>query len=144
MDSNKILGVTLDIIKLVGGDSKSAPVAGGLKPSTKAKREQEKDKDKRRARMRRAKQSKLQELMNNSMQDLTRSSRTEARIAAFEKVWTAKLQLANQIPDSVAQAAGIERATTEYLAAIEKEIALPEQESQRTTSSSNESKDNVD
>jgi hypothetical protein len=147
MDSNEILDVALDIIELsVGGDSESAPVAGGLKPSTKAKREREKDKDTRRARRRRAKQSKLQESMNNSMQDLARSSRTEARIAAFEKVWTAKLQLANRILDSVAQAAGIERATTEYLAAIEQEIAAPakESQSQHTTSSSDESEDNVD
>jgi hypothetical protein len=50
MDSNKILDVTLDIIDLsYGGDSKSTPVAGGIKPSTKAKWEQEKDKVNRRA-----------------------------------------------------------------------------------------------
>jgi hypothetical protein len=144
MDSNKILDVALDIIELsVGGDSESAPVAVGLKPSTKAKQVQEQDKDKRREQRRRPKQTKLQQSMNHSMQDLARSSRTESRIAGFEKIWNAKLQLANQIPDPVTKEAVINRATNAYLLAIKKEMPLPggQGSQQHTTSSSGKSDD---
>jgi hypothetical protein len=99
-----------------------------------AKREREKDKLRRRERRRIATQAKFQKKMSDSMDDLARSARTESRAAitksrvtALKEVWTAKLQLSTRISDTVAQTEAADAATKEYLAAIEKELALPEE-----------------
>jgi hypothetical protein len=133
MDSNEILSAALDIIDLsVGGDSESAPIAIGIKPSTARKRKQEKAKIKRRERKRRVKQAKLQQGMNNSMQDLARSSRMETMTAALLNVYNVKAKLADRMSDSPEKEEYLKKATKEYLdamAEMTKEMASPMEES---------------
>ena len=126
MDSNEILDAALDIIDLsVGGDSASAPLAAGPKTSTMAKRKQHKDKLNTGERKRIAKQAEFQKKMSKSMQDLARSSITETRMAGLKEYSTIQLRLSALIsdPEARAEVAFLKQ----YLAAIRKELDLPEE-----------------